>query len=235
MNISTIKLFHELIKQGWIDRNNNSSLWELVEDTEARDELDQMGDELGFEIVQAQDRIYMVPTQYNDIFLKNNVDYRADIKATVEVKNVDLYLLNYLAIYMLFLFFNGEGSDVQTRDFILKSELIESFTKHCQKVESSNINKDNLSDDYSENFRLLAVDWLFKTESEPDTRKLSDRYGVVNKLLIKFGKDELFYEDESGRIRPTKKLKDLIPYVLRKERVQMINNWIKEDQDATNY
>lgn len=117
MNNSALKLFHELMKKGWIDRNDNSLMWNLVEDNEARDELDQMGIELGFEIIQAQDRIYMVPTQDNDLFLKNNVDYRADIKATNEVRSRDLYLMNYLAIYILFIFFKGEGVDALTRDF----------------------------------------------------------------------------------------------------------------------
>lgn len=131
MNNSALKLFHELMKKGWIDRNDNSLMWNLVEDNEARDELDQMGIELGFEIIQAQDRIYMVPTQDNDLFLKNNVDYRADIKATNEVRSRDLYLMNYLAIYILFIFFKGEGVDALTRDFTtrklddeLKAEII---------------------------------------------------------------------------------------------------------------
>lgn len=121
MNNSALKLFHELMKKGWIDRNDNSLMWNLVEDNEARDELDQMGIELGFEIIQAQDRIYMVPTQDNDLFLKNNVDYRADIKATNEVRSRDLYLMNYLAIYILFIFFKGEGVDALTRDFTTKA------------------------------------------------------------------------------------------------------------------
>ena len=46
MNNSVLKLFHELMKKGWIDRNDNSLMWNLVEDNEARDELDQMGIEL---------------------------------------------------------------------------------------------------------------------------------------------------------------------------------------------
>ena len=106
----------------------------VVEDEDARDELDQMGKELGFEIIQAQDRIYMVPTQDNDLFLKNNVDYRSDIKANNEVKSRDLYLLNYLAIFILFTFFKGEGSDALVRDFITKEELIKEFTEHCENV-----------------------------------------------------------------------------------------------------
>lgn len=42
MNNSALKLFHELMKKGWIDRNDNSLMWNLVEDNEARDELDQI-------------------------------------------------------------------------------------------------------------------------------------------------------------------------------------------------
>lgn len=98
MNNSALKLFHELMKKGWIDRNDNSLMWNLVEDNEARDELDQMGIELGFEIIQAQDRIYMVPTQDNDLFLKNNVDYRADIKAIERCEEVDTMMNEYILV-----------------------------------------------------------------------------------------------------------------------------------------
>ncbi len=228
-----LKLFHELMKKGWIDRNDNSLIWNLAEDTQARDELDQMGTELGFEIIPAQDRIYMVPTQDNDLFLKNNVDYRADIKATNEVKSRDLYLMNYLAIYILYIFFKGEGIEALTRDFITKEELIKEFTKHCLNVTRDDIDNEDNTDDYSENFRMLAEDWLSKKEGEIISRRIDDRYGVVNKIMLKFRADELFTEDEDGRIRPTKKAKDLMPYVLRKDRVQIINRWIEEENHAS--
>ena len=232
MNSNSLKLYHELMKKGWIDRNENSLIWNSVEDEEARDELDQMGSELGFEIVQAQDRLYMVPTQDNDLFLKNNVDYRADIKASNEIKSRDLYLLNYFAIFILFTFFKGEGIDAQVRDFITKEELIKEFSEHCESVVQKGIDGESKSEDYSDNFFLLANDWLGKKEGDIVSRRIEDRYGVVNKILLKFDKDDLFIYDD-GRIRPTKKTKDLMPYVLRKDRVQMINQWIEGEQNAT--
>lgn len=233
MNSNSLKMFHELMKKGWIDRNDNSLMWNYVEDAEARDELDQMGRELGFEILQAQDCIYLVPTQDNDIFLKNNVDYRSDIKASNEVKNRDLYLLNYFAIYILFLFFRGEGSDALVRDFITKEELIKEFTGHCQKVTRDSIDDEDRTDDYSENFRMLAEDWLSKKEGDVSSRRIEDRYGIVNKILLKLKADELFFEEEGGIIKPTKKTKDLMPYVLRRDRVQMINQWIEGEKHAS--
>ncbi|MBQ9542724.1 DUF6063 family protein [Ruminococcus sp.] len=232
MNRDALALFHEMMKKGWIDRNENSLLWRHSEDPDVRDELDQIGKELGFEVLQAQDRIYMVPTQDNDLFLKNNIDFRSDIKATNDVKSRDLYLLNYLAIYILFLFFRGQGNDAQVRDFITKEELIKDFSEHCKVVTGEEIDDSDRTDDYSENFHMLAEDWLSKKEGDPASRKIDDRYGVINKLLLKFKADELFTSDESGIIRPTKKTRDLMPYVLRKDRIQMINNWIEEENNA---
>lgn len=232
MNNNSIKLYHELMKKGWIDRNDNSLIWNLVEDDFVRDELYQMGKELGFEIIQAQDRLYLVPTQDNDLFLKNNVDYRADIKASNDVKSRDLYLMNYLAIFILYTFFKGEGVDAMVRDFITKEELIKEFTEHCEGAVQKGMDGDEKAEDYSDNFYTLANDWLSKKEGDVVSRRMEDKYGVVNKIILKFRADELFTE-EDGRIKPTKKTKDLMPYVLRKDRVQMINQWIEEGENAT--
>lgn len=233
MNKSALKLYHELMKKGWIDRDDNSVLWSFVEDPEARDELDQMGAELGFEIVPAQNRIYMVPTQDNDLFLKNNIDYRSDIKAGNDVRTRDLYLLNYLAIYILYTFFKGEDSDALVRDFITKEELIKEFTDHCLSVTQKGVDGDDKAEDFSESFYMLAEDWLGKKEGDPASRRVDDRYGVVNKIILKLRADDLFVEGDDGRVVPTKKTKDLMPYVLRKERVQVINAWIEGDEHAT--
>ncbi|WP_022779536.1 DUF6063 family protein [Butyrivibrio sp. AE3009] len=232
MNKSALKLYHELMKKGWIDRDDNSVLWGFVEDPEARDELDQMGAELGFEIIPAQNRIYMVPTQDNDLFLKNNIDYRSDIKAGSDVRTRDLYLLNYLAIFVLYTFFKGEDSDALVREFITKEDLIKDFTEHCINVTQKGVDGEDKTEDFSDSFFMLAEDWLGKKEGDPASRRVDDRYGVVNKIILKLRADDLFVEGDDGRVTPTKKTKDLMPYVLRKERVQMINSWIEGDKHA---
>ena len=170
MNKNALKLYHELMKKGWIDRDENSVLWSFVEDPEARDELDQMGAELGFEIMPAQNRIYMVPTQDNDLFLKNNIEYRADNKAGNDVRTRDLYLLKYLAIYILYAFFKGEGSEALVRDFITKEELIKEFTDHCLSVTQKGVDGEDKAEDFSDSFYMLAEDWLGKKEGDPTSR-----------------------------------------------------------------
>ena len=80
---------------------------------------------------------------------------------------------------------------------------------------------------------MLAEDWLGKKEGDPASRRVDDRDGVVNKIILKLRADDLFVEGDDGRVVPTKKTKDLMPYVLRKERVQVINAWIEGDEHAT--
>ena len=133
----------------------------------------------------------------------------------------------------MYIFFKGEGSEALVRDFITKEELIKEFTDHCLSVTQKGVDGEDKAEDFSESFYMLAEDWLGKKEGDPTSRRVDDRYGVVNKIILKLRADDLFVEGDDGRVAPTKKTKDLMPYVLRKERVQVINAWIEGDSHAT--
>ena len=57
-----------------------------------------------------------------------------------------------------------------------------------------------------------------------------NRYGIVNRILNKYKADLIFETTEDGRIFPTRKTKDLMPYFLRKERIREIQNWIRRGE-----
>ena len=122
MNRKTVEVFHALMKNGWIDRREDHIVWSYADDVEVQEELEEFKAVMGIDLFRAGDRLYMIPTQDNDLFLKNNVDYRRDIKADNTVRTRDLYLMNYLSIYLIYLFFNGEGSDPLCRGFISKED-----------------------------------------------------------------------------------------------------------------
>ena len=124
MRKQTVEVFHSLMKKGWIDRSENIDVWRYYEDPEIQEELETMKEGLGFELIRSGDRIYLVPTQDNDLFLKNNVDYRKDISASNEVRTRDLYLMNYFSIYLIYMFYHGEGTDPKCREFISKEDAI---------------------------------------------------------------------------------------------------------------
>ncbi len=226
MKKQTVELFHALMKKGWIDRSESPEIWRCAEDPDVQEELETMKDGLSFEILRSGDRIYLVPTQDNDLFLKNNVDFRRDISADNEVRTRDIYLMNYFSIYMLYLFYHGEGTDPKCREFISKEDMISAFSEHCKACLGS-AESEGAQTDYSDNFLQLANSWLSKTDGAKDSRRFADRYGILNRLLTKFNQehDDLFYVKDEN-IRPTRKLDDLMPYFLRKDRIAQIQGWI---------
>lgn len=232
MNRKTLEVFHALMKKGWIDRQEDKLIWSYIDDADIQEELEDFKVVMGLDFFRAGDRFYMIPTQDNDLFLKNNVDYRRDIKAESTLRVRDLYLMNYLSIYLIYTFFSGEGSDPLCREFIKKEDFVAKFTKHCNAVEKTEIAGDNKENDYNDNFVQLAKAWLSKKDGDIKSQKSEDKFGMVNKILYKHKTDELFDESEDNLIRPTRKLKDLMPYFLRKDRISEIQNWIKEGENS---
>ena len=70
MKRQTVEVFHELMKKGRIDRSETPDIWRAYDDPDVMEELETMKDGLDFDIIRSGDRIYLVPTQSNDLFLK---------------------------------------------------------------------------------------------------------------------------------------------------------------------
>lgn len=228
MNRNTVEVFHALLKKGWIDRQEDAKIWSYAEDAEVQEELEVFKQGMGIDLLRSGDRLYLIPTQDNDLFLKNNWDFRRDIRGDNTVRTRDLYLLNYLSVYLIYLFFSGEGNDPLCREFISKQDFVQQFTQHCKMTEQATL--DGEEKDYSENFQQLASVWLSKVDGEPDSQKLDHKYGLLNRILGKYKKDDLFLVGADDLIRPTRKIIDLMPYFLRKDRVEEIQNWIREEE-----
>ena len=235
MKKQTVEIFHALMKKGWIDRSENVDVWRYYEDPDVQEEMEIMKEGLSFELIRSGDRIYLVPTQDNDLFLKNNFDFRKDISANNDVRTKDLYLMNYFSIYLIYMFYHGEDTDPKCREFISKEDAIKEFSDHCKICIKGAESAEQT--DYSDNFIQLANTWLSKTEGATDSLKFNERFGILNRLLIKFNAehDDLFYV-ETGNIRPSRKLDNLMPYFLRKDRIIEMQEWIKEvNEYATDF
>ena len=94
MNRSSAEIFKKLLKKGWLDRRDDALIWNALDDEEVISDIDILKAAFCFDTLRVGDRFYLIPTQDNDLFLKNNVDYRKDIKAGSETRTRDLYLLN---------------------------------------------------------------------------------------------------------------------------------------------
>ena len=215
-------LFYELIKRGHIDRYASPDLWAMYKDQEVKDCLDTIIDANCCELINVTERVYIIPRLENEVFLKTNVDFRKDISADSDARLLDLDLMKYITIYLSYIFFNGKGIDPASRDFISKEEFLKEFNNHMGRF--LNETPDFSWSDHASYFVKLANYWLNKPEGDRESRKFNERYGMINRLLIKLNNthDDLFFE-EGGNIRPSRKMKDIIPELLRKERIIELN------------
>lgn len=227
MNAKTIRVLRALLKEGTLSRAAAPELWSELQEPEVQDEMEVLKRELDFELWGTASRVYLIPNQSNDLFLQNNMDFRRDVRASGDFRQPDLYLLNYLTIFLLYEFFKGEGSDPQVRDFIEPEEFLHLFNEHCASIQGEEKLSAQAERKYSVDFLNLARRWSAMLPGEDgDKSRHKSKWGCLNMVLRKLGKENLFFVTD-GKIRPTQKCRDLMPYFLRKERVQDIHQFLK--------
>ena len=197
MNRETGMVFRQLMQRGWIDRSADTASWEAFMNADVQDELSILGEEIGYDLFHTGDRVYLIPTD-DGILQKNNADLRRDIKGqSIEKENI--YLISYLAMFVLYIFFRGEDERVN-RNLITKEDLITEFTEHC--IQCINVSKnEGAGEDYSRSFLSLAQRWIAKTTGEKDSQSFSEKYGCVFRVMAKFKADDLFVEGQGDTIR----------------------------------
>jgi hypothetical protein len=221
MNVNTLFVFKQIMAKGYISREDNELAYSYMNDAEVAGEMEMMGQELDFELYRANGRIYIIPNQTNELFLQGNRDFRKMTNQNARLD--DLYLFNYIGIYILYIFYHGSGKSPVSRDFIKEEDLISDFTSHCEQIRSESQKFENAATAYSIDFVRIAEKWLAKTGE--DCNKLDSKYGCVRTMLRFFEGEELFFISENSRIiKPTRKLNDLMPYFLSQQRIKEINS-----------
>jgi hypothetical protein len=220
MKLESLRLFAKLMEKGYITREQDSTYYEYSCDADIISELAVMEQELDFSLYRTNGRLYLLPNSDNELFSQNNKDFRKSVgKANLE----ELYLLNYMAMFLLHELYGGKGNTLQTRYYIKESDFLNEFTHHCEQVKSEGENLKNASAQYSIDFLRLADNWLAKRGDE--SISTDTKHGCFMKIIRKFYDEELLYNAD-GVWKPTVKLNDLMPYYLSQNRIAEIHNII---------
>lgn len=229
MKPESIRLFAKLMEKGYITREQDSSYYEDYCDAEIASELAVMEQELDFTLYRTNGRLYLLPNPGNELFSQNNSDFRRSVG---NEKLEELYLLNYMAIFLLHELYGGKGNTLQTRYYIRESDFLDEFTKHCEQVRAEGEDMKNAAAQYSMNFLRLADNWLAKRGDESISS--DTKHGCFMKIIRKFRDEDLLY-DADGVWKPTVKLNDLMPYYLSQNRIAEIHSILEGgESDAGN-
>lgn len=217
MKPESLKLFAKLMEKGYITREQDSSFYEDYCDAEIASELAIMEQELDFTLYRTNGRIYLLPNPSNELFSQDNSDFRRSVG---NEKLEELYLLNYMAIFLLHELYGGKGNTLQTRYYIKESDFLTEFTQHCEQVRADGEALKSAAAQYSMDFLRLADNWLAKRGDESNS--VDTKHGCFMKIIRKFRDEELLY-DADGVWKPTVKLNDLMPYYLSQNRIAEIH------------
>ena len=217
MKPESLRLFAKLMEKGYITREQDSSFYEDYCDAEIASELAVMEQELDFTLYRTNGRLYLLPNPSNELFSQDNTDFRRSVG---NEKLEELYLLNYMAIFLLHELYGGKGNTLQTRYYIKESDFLTEFTQHCEQVRAEGEVLKSAAAQYSMDFLRLADNWLAKRGDESNSA--DTKHGCFMKIIRKFRDEELLY-DADGVWKPTVKLNDLMPYYLSQNRIAEIH------------
>ncbi len=217
MKPESLRLFAKLMEKGYITREQDPSFYEDYCDAEIASELAIMEQELDFTLYRTNGRLYLLPNPSNELFSQDNSDFRRSVG---NEKLEELYLLNYMAIFLLHELYGGKGNTLQTRYYIKESDFLTEFTQHCEKVRADGEALKSAAAQYSMDFLRLADNWLAKRGDESNSA--DTKHGCFMKIIRKFRDEELLY-DADGVWKPTVKLNDLMPYYLSQNRIAEIH------------
>ena len=229
MKPESLRLFAKLMEKGYITREQDSSFYEDYCDAEIASELAIMEQELDFTLYRTNGRLYLLPNPSNELFSQDNSDFRRSVG---NEKLEELYLLNYMAIFLLNELYGGKGNTLQTRYYIKESDFLTEFTQHCEQVRADGEALKSAAAQYSMDFLRLADNWLAKRGDESNS--VDTKHGCFMKIIRKFRDEELLY-DADGVWKPTVKLNDLMPYYLSQNRIAEIHAILEGGRtDASN-
>lgn len=233
MNHRALAILKKFLKDGYLFREESSTLFSYFREVEIREVLYQMENELDFFLYETNGRVYMIPSVDNEIFIQDAADIKSSLWS--DGKNIDLFLNNYIVMFILYLFYRSENNDPKSLEFLLVKDLIQALDERMQGILSRQ--EEIIGDDKGINFMDIALAWDAKLYGELGSLRKNEKMGCINKACIKLKNEGLIktYDNEM-QIKTTRKLDDLMPYYLSENRVKFINEIFSKErvEDASN-
>jgi len=219
---SALQIYSKLLKSGEISSQADSELYLLYRKEEVREVLSELEEELGFELLEVGQTIYMIPNLDNEALSYSMKELRESISSNASL--TDAYLQTYIIMMIFYLFYGGKNNNPVQRDFLQVKVLIEELDKRLDSYLSQDMTAEQFEDEHSINFSKIAEFWSNKQVY--DAGKLKTKEGTIMKACRQLEKEKLIrLVEENREIRPTKRLQDVfINYYLNEDRVQEIHS-----------
>jgi len=210
----TAKILTKLLTDGELGLSD-AQMTADFRDPDVRAELDVWGEEMGFELIDINGSVYLIPSADSDALSFSIRDIRES------GKTVDAFLQCYIIMIILWLFYGGKNSNPKSAVFLQIKDIVKTLDGRLAEIPPGlPMAMENV---FEINFTQIAAAWNAMSVYEDSRRKT--KTGVTLQACRLLERQRLVYVLEEGReIRPRKRLDDLmIGYYLDARRVKEIH------------
>lgn len=214
------KILVKLLSDGELD-SSDSGLLADFRTPEVRTELDILGEEMGFSLLDMRGKVYLIPLADSDLLSFSIRDIReSEAKSD---RMIDAFLQCYITMIILWMFYGGKNKNPKRVVFLQVKDIAEELDRRFSDTVASQAAK--LENEYEINFPQIAQHWSSLQIIEDNRRKT--RIGVILKACRFMERQKLLILlDESREIRPTDRLDDLMTgYYLDMRRIEEIHGF----------
>lgn len=215
---TALKVFRILMEDGQLDRDVNEELFIEYLNPDVLEYLNHFEEEMDCRIIRYSNTIYLIPSCENKLLGFRTKDLREWFGANARLS--DVFLMDYIVMFILYLFYAGKNKNPKQREFLRFSTLLDELDRRFANILSSDKEEiTKLEEQYSINFIRIAEIWVSKKGFEE--KKLNTKMGTVLRVCKLLELERLVrIVDDEKEIRTTRKLDDLmINYYLNDNRV----------------
>lgn len=218
---TALKIFKKLLIDGAIDDKKDSELFGEYFVPENHNDLNEIAEELDFDLVELPHNVYMVPRLSNPIIGFTIKELRAD--TSPEPSLTKAYLQCYIIMFILHLFYGGKNSDPKNTEFLQIKDIVSQLDERFGGIDAD-------IEETKYGICFGAISELWSSKAVIDEGKHTTRVGFVLKACSFMENQKLFVlRDNKREVRTTERLDDLmINYYLGIDRVSEIREMFGE-------
>jgi hypothetical protein len=214
----TAKILGKLLADGELGGADGALIAEYRA-PEVRSELDILGEEMGFTLVEMRGKVYLVPQTDSELLTYTMRDIRESDSRSDRM--IDAFLQCYITMTILWLLYGGKNSNPKRVIFLQIKGVIEALDQRFSDIGA--LEAQRLELEYEINFPQIASHWSALPVYDAQRRKT--RAGAVLRACRLLEREKLLIILDEGReIRPTERLDDLmIGHYLDMRRIEEIH------------
>jgi len=208
-------IYHNLIKYGEINLEEESVIGTELQDDEIREIVDVLVTNAESFIFEINKTLYLIPEVENKILSFSNSEIKEEMLGSSSTYTMEyLYLCYYIFITFLSLIYEGEGYNPKTRDSVRIDEIRSEVDKRLKP--HFNVDSDDPKYiDFKIKFNITIVSKLWNIAEEHKDRKniknQKSQIGLIDKTFEFFRRQGLVQiTNRKIEITPTKKLDEII-------------------------